>query len=222
MRIESLRHSPLTHVIIALVCVAIFGGACPTAEAGGVLEIPAWSFDRGNARVIANPHTYADYQDMYPHLLVTGGDKLPWTVEYDLDLPVSATYTLKVRYSSDKQQPIEIWLDGKKIATACGRVTGDSGAYPDRFPRHDRPRPVKGFHGAEWDTACKLVMKVGKHTLKLTRKGPPPGVAALRLESSELFPGKWKPTAPAVIPNERGTLRYKGRHRYQQAFGKAN
>ena len=222
MRIESLRHSPLTLVVFALVYVALLGSVCTTAEAGKVLEIPAWSFDRGNARVIANPHTYADYQDMYPHLLVAGGDKLPWEVEYDVDLPVDATYTLKVRYSSAKPQPIELWLDGKKVATTCGRVTGDSGPYPDRFPRHDRPRPVKGFHGTEWDTACKLAIKAGKHTLKFTRKGPPPGVAALRLESSEPFPGKWKPTAPAVIPNERGTLRYKGRHRYQQAFGKAN
>ena len=221
MRIESLRRSPLTHVIFALVCIAIFS-VCTTAEAGKVLEVPAWSFDRGNARVIANPHTYADYQDMHPHLLVTGGDKLPWEVEYDVDLPVDATYTLKVRYSSDKPRPIELWLDGKKAATSCGRVTGDSAPYPDRFPRHDRPRPVKGFHGAEWDTACELAIEAGKHTLKLTRKGPPPGVAALRIESSVEFPSNWKPTAPAVIPIERGTLRYKGRNRYQQAFGHAN
>ena len=222
MRIESPWRGPLTHVTFALVCIAIFSSGCPTAEAGGRLEIPAWSFDRGNARVEANPHTYADYRDIHPELLVTGGDRLPWEVQYDVDLPIDATYTLSIRYASGESRPVELWLDNRKIATCCSGVTGNSAPYLDRFPRHDRPRLAENFHGARWSEACKLRITAGRHTLKLTRKGPPPRVAALRLDSSEPFPKKWKPTAPSVIDPKSGTLRYKARHRYNLAFGQAN
>ena len=138
MRIESCRRSLLTHVTFAWVCIAIWHGGCPTAEAATRLEIPAWSFDRGNARVEANPYTYADYRDMHPELIVTGGGQLPWEVQYDVDFPVEATYALSIRYTSAESRPIELWLDDKKVATCCGRVTGNSAPYLDRFPRHER------------------------------------------------------------------------------------
>jgi len=225
MRIESRRRSPLIHVTFALVCIAIWHGGCPTAEAGRRLEIPAWSFDRGNGRVVANPDTYADYRDMHPELVVVGGDRLPWEIDYDVALPVDATYTLKIRYGSAEPRPIELWLDGRKVATCCGRVTGYSPPYLDRWPRHDRPRQAEGFHGVEWEKACTLPIAKGKHTVKLTRKGPPPRVSALRLESSVDFPGDWKPTGPSVMPPEGGaggltsSDRYGPRGRYDQAFG---
>ena len=222
MRIESRRRSSLTHVTFALACIAIWGGGCPTAEAGKKLEIPAWSFDRGNARVEANPDTYADYRDIHPELIVTGGSRLPWEVQYDVDFPVDATYTLSIRYASAESRPVELWLDDRKVATCCGRVTGNSGPYPDRFPRNESPRLAENFHGVKWAEACKLPVTAGKHTLKLKRKGPPPRVAALRLESSVPLPGNWRPTGPSVLAREDGTPRYKPRNRYQQAFGQFN
>jgi hypothetical protein len=198
---------------------------CPTADARTRWEIPAWSFHRGNGRVVANPDSYADYRDMNPDLVVVGGDRLPWEIEFDLDIPVDATYTLMIRYGSPGRRPIELLLDGRKVATCAGRVTGDAPPYLDRWPRHERPRLAEGFHGVEWEKACTLPIKKGKHTLRLTRNGPPPRVSALRLESSASFPGGWKPPAPGVVPHEGGeggsnsTYRYGPRARYDQAFG---
>jgi len=225
MRIKSCHRGPFLDVTLALVYIVVCSGRCPTAEAGRRLEIPAWSFDRGNGRVVANPDTYADYRDMHPELVVVGGDRLPWEVQYDVDVPIDATYTLKIRYGSPEPRPIELWLDGRKVATCCGRVTGDSPPYLDRWPRHDLPRQVNGFHGVEWEEACTLPIARGKHTFKLTRAGPPPRMSALRLESSADFPGDWKPTGPSVTPHEGGEGglmshdRYGPRARYDQAFG---
>ena len=222
MRIESRRRGLLTHVMLALSFISICGGQCQAGKPPARLEIPAWSFDRGNARVEANPDTYADYRDIHPNLIVVGGGLLPWEVQYDIDLPIDATYTLSIRYASSESRPIELWLDNRKIGTSCRAVTGNSAPYLDRFPRHDLPRVSENFHGVAWVEACKLPITAGKHTLKLTSKGPPPGVAALRFESPEPFPGKWKPAPPGVIDPQSGTLRYKARHRYNLAFGQAD
>ncbi|MBE3096941.1 MAG: hypothetical protein IMZ44_07395 [Planctomycetes bacterium] len=48
---------------------------------GGSFEIPAWTFDRGNAKVYANPYIYADYRDTYPELMAGDGGQAPWGVE---------------------------------------------------------------------------------------------------------------------------------------------
>jgi hypothetical protein len=202
--------------------VVIWHVGCPTAEAGRRLEIPAWSFDRGNGRVVENPDTYADYRDVHPELVVVGGDRLPWEVQYDVDIPADATYALKIRYGSPAPRPIEMWLDGKKVATCAGRVTGDSPPYLDRFPRHDRPRYADNFHGAEWEEACTLAITKGRHTLKLTRSGQPPRLSALRLEAPADGAAGFKPTAPDVVLHERKHIRYRARARYGLAFGPAD
>jgi len=209
-------------VTLALAGIAMWNATALAAGPGTRVEIPAWSFDRGNGRVVANPDIYADYRDIHPDLVVTGGDRLPWHVEYDIDIPADATCTLSIRYASSEPRPVDIWLDNRKVATCCGGVTGNSAPYLDRFPRHERPRPVENFHGLQWAEACTLRIIKGKHTLKLTRKGSPPRVAALRLESSAPFPGSWSPAGPSLLAPETGTLRYRARHRYQRAFGQAN
>jgi len=208
---------------LILQAVASFGVlslVLSAAEAGRRLEIPAWSFDRGNGRVVANPDTYADYRDIHPELVVIGGGRLPWGIEFDVDVPIDATYTVMIRYGSAEPRPVELWLDGKKVATCCSGVTGDSPPYLDRFPRHERPRYAEDFHGVEWEEACTLPIAKGRHTLKLTRRGAPPRVSALRLDPSVPFPGGWKPAGPGVIDSQRGTLRYKARYRYNLAYGK--
>ncbi|NQU23433.1 MAG: hypothetical protein HQ567_19300, partial [Candidatus Nealsonbacteria bacterium] len=178
----------------------------------GSFEIPAWAFDRGNARVDANPGQYADYRDTYPELVAGGGDnadgdRLPWVVEYDVDFPVDATYTLHVRYASPESRPMELWLDGRKRGTCCAEVTGNLLPYPYRRPKvHDaQPRPATGRHGAQWEEAGKLPIAKGKHTLKLTCAASPPNVVALRLESPVAFPKDWKPAGHELrLPEKQG------------------
>ena len=95
----------------------------PGQRPAGSFEIPAWTFDRGNAGVYANPDLYADYRDTYPELVAGEGDELPWVVEYDVDFPVDATYTLHIRYAAAEPRPLELWLDGRKFGECCGSAT---------------------------------------------------------------------------------------------------
>ena len=186
----------LTLVVLAVallaVCSKVLLVVGAEAKPAGSFEIPAWTFDRGNAKVFANPDIYADYRDKFPELVVGDGGELPWVVEYDVEFPVDATYTLHVRYGSPEPRPMEVWLDGRRIGTYCGRVTGNAPPYPDRHPQHNRPRYDEGIHGVEWEEACKLPAKAGKHTLKFTCQGTPPRVNSLRIESPVAFPKGWR------------------------------
>ena len=208
MRIELClpwRCRPLTLVVLATAYLAVWNIATPAVGAekpkpAGSFEIPAWAFDRGNAAVDANPDQYADYRDIYPELIAGDGGLLPWVVEYDVDFPVDATYTLHIRYAAAEPRPMKLWLDGQEVGKCCGGVTGNSLPYPYRQPKvHDaQPIPASNRHGAEWEEAGKLPVTKGKHTLKLTRSASPPNVIALRLESPVAFPKDWKPAGPAL------------------------
>ena len=66
--------NPTTLVLSAFLLLAL-SVAAPTAEAGS-LTIPAWIFDRGNARVYENPDMYADYRDSYPELVAARTERL--------------------------------------------------------------------------------------------------------------------------------------------------
>jgi len=164
----------------------------------GSFQWQAWAFDRGNAEVFANPDIYADYRDKHPELVAGDGGELPWSIEYDIDFPVDATYTLHVRYGSPEPRPVVVWLDDRRVGTCLGRATGNAPPFLDRHPRHDRPRHAKGFHGVEWEEACELPATAGKHTLRFTRKGRPPRLSALRIESPVAFPKDWRFAPPAV------------------------
>ena len=133
MRIDSClswRCRRLTSVVPAVTCFLVCSVVAqaeekqPEQRPAGSFEIPAWAFDRGNARVDANPVQYADYRDTYPELVAGGGDtgdwgRFPWVVEYDVDFPVDSTYTLHVRYAAAEPRPMELWLDGRKVGS-CG------------------------------------------------------------------------------------------------------
>ncbi len=152
-----------------ILCAALavwFAAVPPTcAEAGpaGAIHIQAWYYDRGNAKVFPNPDIYADYRDKHPDLVVGGGGgKSPWVIEFDVDFPVDAAWTLRVKYGSPEHRPLEVWIDDRKVGEACGRITGNPPPYPDRHPRRKTPRTAKGFHGLEWDDACTMDVKKGK------------------------------------------------------------
>ena len=89
----------------------------------GKITIDAWTFDRGNAGVSENPGKFGDYRDKHPELILTGDGKEPWFVEYDIDFPVTTTFTMHVRYASAGERPIKVWLDGKLIGECCGSIT---------------------------------------------------------------------------------------------------
>ncbi len=61
----------------------------------GIIKISAWEFDRGNAIVSENPGMYGDYRDKHPELMLTCDGRESWFVEYDVDFPGAAEYTLK-------------------------------------------------------------------------------------------------------------------------------
>jgi len=227
MRIEPYllqRCRPLTAMAFASACLAVWSIASPAVGAekpkpAGSFEIPAWTFDRGNAKVYANPYIYADYRDTYPELVASDGGQAPWVVEYDVDFPVEATYTLHIRYVATEPRPLQFWLDARKAATCCTSVTRAAQPHPYSTPvsRHARNPyyvPHKSTwdrYGAQWEEAAKLSITKGKHTLKLTRNGPGPNVIALRLESPVAFPKGWKPTGSALwLPPSKGARKTRG------------
>jgi len=190
---------PLGLAILATASLAVtsvaFSETPADTKPAGSFQVDAWTFDRGNGWVTSNPDMYADYRDKFPQLVVIHSGQLPWVIEYDINFAVDATYTLQVCYGSPAERPIEVWLDGRRIGTCCSRVTGNPPPYMDRHPDHDLPRDAQDFHGIEWEEACKLRAKKGKHTLKFTRNGMPPRLHAFRIESPVAFPEDWKPAA---------------------------
>lgn len=211
-------YASLCTVIIAVVLIAgTATGDDKEPQPAGVFEIPAWIFDKGNARVIANPDMYADYRDTYPELVVTAGDEMPWVVEYELDFPVDATYTLHVRYASTESRPLALWLDGERVGECCktATLTREPHPYLTANPHFKPPKGSRVRRGAKWEEAGKITIKSGKHTLKLTCNGPVPNVLALRLESPVAFPKDWKMIGLGVVLSQRQVAeryRYRTRH----------
>ena len=187
---------------LTLTVLALSGAVFPVAQAearrpraAGTIRIWSWEFDRGNARVSENRGLYGDYRDKHPDLILTGGDKLPWGVEYDINFPVTTTYTLRMRYASAGVRPLEVWIDDKRVGTACHKETCNPPPYPDRHPPVWKGLPERTWdqHGAEWEESCKFQVTKGKHTLKFTRNGPPANPIEILLESGVAFPKGSKP-----------------------------
>ena len=183
------RRHPLVLVVLAAACIAVWNFAFPAAQARAEsLVIPAWSFARGNVQIYASPDQYADAGP-----LVGPGPEQPWgwTVEYDVDVPVTGKYTFQLCYASAEARPVEVFLDGRAMAKCCLGVTFSS-------PRSEKP--TFNSSGAKWEGVrryegrpVELSVTKGKHTLKITRGGPLPHLVALRLDTKEEFPEGWKP-----------------------------
>ena len=202
MRIESYlprRRSRWMSMVRAVAWLAVSSVALPAAraeaKAAGSIRIHCWEFDRGNARVSENAGLYGDYRDKHPELMLTGGDKLPWVVEYDVDFPVTATWTLRVRYASAGTRPLDVWIDDKRVGTCCRKETENPPPYMDRHPNVHKGQPDRPWdmHGAAWEDSCRFPATKGKHTLKLTRNGPPANPMEIQLQSPVKFPKDWKP-----------------------------
>jgi len=155
------------------------------------LTIPSWTFDRGNAQVYASPDKYAD-----GHPLIGGGPGQPeeTAVEYDVDFPVDADYTLQFHYASNKARPVDVWLDGQYMGAGCNGVTIDSRPteYPVTFSSSARVLKWQGLYDHTEGKLVALPITKGRHTLKISRRGTLPSIAALRLDSATAFPEGWK------------------------------
>jgi hypothetical protein len=149
----------------------------------GTLTIPAWTFDRGNARIYASPDEYANAGPM-----IGGGTKDGHSfVEYDIDFPVAGDYTLIAKYASADARPTEVLLDNKSAGWCCNGVVFNS-------PPHQLPLVTSDD---SWDVieereGVTVSAPKGTHTLKLSRQGPLPHLVSLKLGSHTAFPKGWK------------------------------
>ena len=167
---------------IAAICVACaIGWAClwppsparaAEAKPAGSFLIPAWAFDRGNARTFTT--TYADAGPM-----VAFGGQSPVVIEYDISFPVTAEYTLWICFTAASARPVELFLDGKRLGQCCRMATGSWNTS-----------------GAKWEETCRLRITQGKHTLRLEREGAFPHVVSLRFDSAVAFPEGWTLSRP--------------------------
>ncbi|MCX7425671.1 MAG: carbohydrate-binding protein [Planctomycetia bacterium] len=163
--------------------------AVKAVDAAGSFLIPAYAFDRGNAKTFTK-----EWADAGP--MIAYGGVSPVAAVYDIDFPVAATYTIHVRYAAQEPRPVEISLDDKSLGACCRTATGSWNTS-----------------SAQWEASCTVAIAAGKHTLKLQRDGSFPHVVSLRLDSSVPFAKDWKlerPKArtlesPPLVPAELGT-----------------
>jgi formylglycine-generating enzyme required for sulfatase activity len=134
--------------------------------------IPAYAFDRGNAKTFTN--RWADAEPM-----VAFGGESPVVVEYDIDFPVVGEFAIHVRYAAQAARPVEFLLDGKQVADCCRTATG-----------------TWNTSGSRWEEVARVFVAQGKRTVTLRREGAFPHVVALRFDSSVPLPPDWKLERP--------------------------
>jgi len=184
------RFSSLAMILVFTIAASI----CPTRAEAGSFVIPAWAFDRGNGRIYADPDQYAD-----AGAVVGSGERQPWgwSLEYDIDVPVTGVYRLHIRYAAAESRPIEVYFDTRNVSKCCigvSMIPGSSG------------KPTWNSSGARWEllrnrfggpAALSKVRngeaEAGKHTLVLTSRNPLPHFVSLRVETAEPFPEDWQP-----------------------------
>jgi formylglycine-generating enzyme required for sulfatase activity len=162
-------------VLVLLVLPAIAGvpgasAAEPPTDRSFV--IPAWAFDRGNAK------TFTDQWADGGPMVAFGGDS-PVVIEYDIDFPVTAEYTLSICYAAASARPVNLVVDRKPAGLCCRTAMGGWDTST-----------------AKWEQTTKLSLTAGKHTIKLEREACFPHIVSLRLESSAPLPKDWKLVRP--------------------------
>jgi len=134
--------------------------------------IPAWAFDRGNAKTFTQ-----EYADAGP--MVAFGGESPIVVEYDVEFPVDGTWTIWIRYCAAEARPVVVSLDETGLGEGCRGTTG-----------------TWNTSSAAWEKTCQRWFAPGKHTLRLKREGAFPHVVSLRLDCTTTFPAGWKLNRP--------------------------
>ncbi len=146
----------------------------PKPPSAGVIEIPAFAFDRGNPKTFTR-----QWVDGRP--MVAFGGRSPVVVEYDFDLPVDGSYTIEFCYAAASARPVQLYLDERGLGDCCRTTTGSWNTS-----------------SARWEVGTRLFISPGKHTLRLARPGSFPHLVALRLTGSRPFPKDWKLSRPGA------------------------
>jgi hypothetical protein len=165
----------------------------------GTIKIPAWTFDRGNVDIYADPNKYANAGPLVggPEDARQLGKDVESVVEYDIHVPVAGDYMLKARYASPEARPVEVFMNGRRLGRGFDHATfGTAPAeLPIRLEGHSwaaRRSPEEVFGGME--KPIVFALSEGKQTLKLTRRGPLPNFMYVSLcSTTESFPKGWKP-----------------------------
>jgi formylglycine-generating enzyme required for sulfatase activity len=151
-------------------------GAEPGTVTATSFSIPAYAFDRGS-NVRTRPVGTTPWTDTEPMTHCTG--RYPARLEYDVDFPVSAEYAISIRYAAETPRPLELTLDRRVLGACCRDATGGWKTSQ-----------------AAWETACRVFISQGKHTLALSRNSGFPHLLGLRFDSSVPFPPGWKLERP--------------------------
>ena len=142
------------------------------APALSSFEIPAYAFDRGNAKTFTQ-----QYADAGP--MVAFGGVSPIVVEYDIVFPADGGYKISINYAAQSARPVDLYLDEMKIASCCRTATG-----------------TWNTSSAAWEESASVYIAPGKHTIKLQRDGAFPHVVSLKFEVANVFPKGWKLERP--------------------------
>jgi len=162
--------------VATLVLVGVLVAAGCLAQAAekrqpNSMRVGAFEFTRGNVKVFDTGMSYADREPV-----VINGGKLPNTMEYDLDFPVGAQYTISVKYAAQQVRPVDIFLDQKLVVRGLNSATGSWQSS-----------------SAKWEKQADVDISKGEHTVKLVCPGPCiPHIVALRFDSSKPFPEGWR------------------------------
>ncbi len=142
-------------------------GALPTNS----FLIPAWAFDRGNAK------TFLEWEGAGP--MVAFGGRSPVVVEYDIEFPAAGDYTLHILFAAAHPRPVQLLVDGAKAGAVC---RGVSGSWITT--------------SARWEESARLKLAAGKHTFRFQRPGDFPHVVSLKFESATPLPEGWTLNRP--------------------------
>ena len=135
------------------------------------ITVRCYEFDRGNVKVYDVGNSYADTEPV-----VINGEKYPNTMEYDLDIPVTAKYEFFAKYAALQSRPVDIFVDGELVAHGFQSVTGSWQASTGK-----------------WEKQGEVEIAAGKHTVSLICPvGCIPHIIAFRLDSEVPFPDGWR------------------------------
>ncbi|HJN19242.1 MAG TPA: hypothetical protein QGH10_27365, partial [Armatimonadota bacterium] len=99
---------------LAGLCLPASRSQTPPADS---FTIAAPTYDRGSGIVVVT----SGYADPEPIIGSFGGVV---EAEYDIDFPVTAEYTIQVRYAADAARPLQLSLDGERLGEVCRGTTG--------------------------------------------------------------------------------------------------
>jgi len=169
----------------------------PNPGSKGTIDIPAWTFDRGNVDIYADPNKYANAGPLVggPEDACRSGKIEEAVLEYDIEVPAAGDYTLRAKLASPEARPVDVFMDGRHLGTGFDRATFGTapGELPIRFSGDSWEARRNAFAFSKRGEPILISLTPGKHTLKFTRRGPLPNFMTLTLSSiTAAFPKDWK------------------------------